>query len=215
MLVNFYLSYIVPLSVLIPVFTALLGYRCLTKSAKIILWFIIGSAIINLINIIWIELHGTGQLMFHIYGIFEFILLSWFYSTFFEKRGRNVVLIIAGLFTVACIINLLFIQKQDQFNAYTRSLGALLLIAYTLIVSYRQGNVDSKLSWADDYHNWFTTGILLYYCSSIFMFVFFNYWSNASRALSQGIWIAHDTVLILEYILFAIGFYKCKVHQTI
>jgi len=79
---------------------------------------------------------------------------------------------------------------------------------------FKQSERDDKDNWGADGLNWINTGILIYYSSGLFLFMTSNYFLTVSRFMGYLIWSVHDTILLLEYILFAIGFYKCKTQQT-
>jgi hypothetical protein len=210
---HIYATYIVPGSILFPVLAALLNFRHISKPAKVILWFLLFSAVLNIVNLVMIQQSRRTTHLFHIYSVFEFGFLSLFYGYFFEKWGKRIIGVIVLLFTILCLVNVIYLQKQTEFNTYTRSLEAIIIIAYGLIIFNKQNNLDESGSWGQYSLNWFNTGVLLYYASCIFMFAFANQLLRSSLVVNQIVWGAHDTVLMVEYILFAIGFYRCRQQQ--
>ncbi len=152
----------------------------------------------------------TANLL-HIYTIFEFLFISLFYSCFYGRKNRNIIYTIIGVFTVICIINYLFIQNKIEFNTYTRPLEAIMIIVYSMLYIFKQNNDEQN--WGDNIYNWVNTGILLYFASCLFMFVSSNYLLNAGKHINRIVWGAHDTILVIQFILFAVGFYKCKTHR--
>ena len=211
MLYQIYVTYIVPLTILIPVLIALKNYSFLTKPLKTIFWFLIFSGTANVINLILISTHHYTATLFHIYTIFEFLFISLFYSQFYSKKHQNIIYVIISVFTVLCIVNYLFIQNKIEFNTYTRPLEAIIIIVYSML--YILGQNNDEQNWGDNIYNWVNTGILLYFASCLFMFIFSNYLINAGKSINKAVWSAHDTLLVLQYILFAVGFYKCKTHR--
>ena len=203
--------YIVPATIFLPILIALKNYTFLTKPLKIIFLFLLFSGSINLVNLILVSFHRPTTYLFHIYTAFEFLFLSLFYSSFYGKKQRNKIHLVVVVFVVFCVVNYLFIQNRIEFSTYTRSVGAIILILYSLLFILKQNNEEQN--WGDNIYNWINTGILLYLASCLFMFIFSNYLLSAGRRVNMIVWIAHDTILIFEYILFAVGFYKCKTHQ--
>lgn len=206
-----YVWYIVPATILIPVFSAILNYPALTRPLKIIFGFLIFSGIINLVNIIASKNGFNSIALINLYTIFEFIFLASFYSKFFEKKGRRVIAVLMAVFTLLCIVNYLFIQNKIEYNTYTRPLDAIILIVFSLLFIAKQNEDDE--SWTANKYNWINGGILLYYASCLFMFIFSNYLLVVSKTVTQIVWSIHDTILIFEYILFAVGFSKCRTQQ--
>ncbi|RWY53799.1 hypothetical protein [Mucilaginibacter gilvus] len=150
--------------------------------------------------------------IFHIYTPFEFAFLMAFFAEYYSKGIRYIMYGISAAFAVFCLLNTLFIQNANQMDGYARSLDAIILIACSMLF-FANNNMDLDSKWADNSSNWIVAGILLYYASSLGMFIFFNMVTKPG-IMTSIIWCASATILIIEYVLFAIGFYKCKPQQT-
>lgn len=210
----YYLTIGVPLAGLIPIKYGLSNSRYLHKAQRIILAFIIFSAIVNAIaTVIARVFHIQTTPVVHFYTPFEFAFVSFFFAEFYEKKGKKIIYAITGVFTIFCIYNTFFIQNAMEMNSYARSVDALILILYSMLF-FLNNNTDLEQKWSDDSTNWIATGILLYYASSLFMFIFFKSVAKPGF-MTNVIWVVHNTILIIEYILFAVGFHKCRPQQTI
>ena len=204
---DYYTSVIIPLTALFPLITALLWFRDTGTHGKVLFWFVLISAVINQVAI-YVSHYSTNTLYFyHGYAVVEFTMLSAFYSCFFITRYKKLIWFIVLLFVIACIINIIYFQHKEEYNSYTRTLGALIIVIYSLLLSYRHFNL-SQGSWASSGINWFNTGILLYYASSAIMFAFFNYIIRMPLPIFDAIWGTHCALLAIEYTFFAIGYYK-------
>jgi hypothetical protein len=209
-----YISFFVPLTVLIPIKYAYSNYRYLTKAFKIILAFITFSAVINAVGTVLARgFHIQTTPIVHIYTPFEFAFLSLFFAEFYGKPGKNIIYIVTVAFVIFCIYNTLFIQNAMEMNSYARSVDAIILILYSMLF-FLNNNNDLDHKWSYYNTNWMVAGILLYYASSLFVFIFFKSVAKPGF-MTDVVWGTHVTILIIEYILFAIGFYKCKPQQTI
>ncbi|WP_345214034.1 hypothetical protein [Mucilaginibacter gynuensis] len=152
--------------------------------------------------------------IFHIYTIFEFFFLSLFYLQVFGKKWEKIIIPLIVVFALLCIGNFLFVQNKIEFNTYTRPIEVIITMVYGTYFINRQNIVDENISWSSNGLNWINTGILVYYASNLFMFIFFNYLVTGKRHLFDIVLVVHDTLLITEYVLFAIGFSKCKTILT-
>jgi hypothetical protein len=206
-----YVTYIVPATILIPVFIGVKHYPFLTKPLKIILWFVIFSGLANLVNLILIASKYFTANLLHIYTIFEFLFISLYYSKFYSNKKQNWIYALIAAFSALCIINYLFIQNKIEFNTYTRPLEAIIIIVYSMLFILKQNNDEQN--WGDNIYNWINAGILIYFASCLFMFIFSNYLLAAGKLINRIVWSAHDTILVFQYVLFAVGFYKCKTHR--
>ncbi|MBD1383754.1 hypothetical protein IDJ75_00570 [Mucilaginibacter rigui] len=211
MLYLIYVTYIVPAAILIPVLTGIKNYNFLTKPLKVILWFLVFQGFANVINLTMIAFHYYTTPLFHVYSIFEFLFISLFYSKFYSVKKQKSIYALIAVFTVLCIINYLFIQNKIEFNTYTRPLEAIIIIVYSMLFILKQNNEEQN--WGDDAYNWINAGILIYFASCLFMFIFSNYLLGAGKLINRIVWGAHDTILLLQYILFAVGLYKCKTQR--
>lgn len=214
MIYYIYMTFIVPLCIIFPLTYAYRNYQYLNMALKILLAFLIFSAVVNVVGTVFARgFHMRTTAIVHIYTPFEFTFLSLFFAEFYQKQAKNIIYSIAVVFVVFCIYNSLFIQKAMIINSYTRSVDAIILIVYSMLY-FLKSNDDLETQWSQQVNNWMVAGILLYYASSLFMFIFFNYLLIPDQ-MSFIIWGIHNTILIIEYILFAIGYSKCRQHQTI
>lgn len=212
----FYTTYIVPWSVFIPAIFGLLYYKYLPLPYRIILGFVIFSGLVNSVNLFMMHiLHMQTIIIFHIYAVFEFLFLSMFYRCFQNKTGRNFIAALMALFTVLCVVNFVFFQKINAINTYTRTFEAVIIMAYCVQFIFTQSDIDMEKKWGENGLNWINAGILIYYSSGIFLFMSSNYLIHADIIFNDIVWAIIDTMLVVEYILYAIGFYKCRAQQTI
>jgi hypothetical protein len=204
-----YITCISPSFIIIPIVTALFRYRFLTPPFKILLWFYVFSAISNALNITlpWYHIHTI--FLFHIYTIFEFAFITWFYNIVFDKKWNNIMISMVAVFTLLCIINF-FVQSGDQIDTYTSTLEAVIIIGYSILYLIKQNNIDQDIAWGKNGLNWINISIILYYGSGLFMFISTNYLMKAGLNVNIIVWSVFDTILVTQYLLFAVGFYKCK-----
>ncbi|MBL4674889.1 MAG: hypothetical protein JKY70_01575 [Mucilaginibacter sp.] len=205
-LYSLFANYLVPLSALAPIFFALKNYRSLPPAFEILCAFIIVSSLFNLVNLIAIyQYHVRTIRWIHIYTILEFTFVTLVFSRVFNKKWRIPLYALIAVFGLICTIDLVFIQNKLEFNTYTRPVGALIIIGLCMGYIINTSTVESK--WTDNSFNWVNTGLLLYYSGGLIMFTFSNYFLKPTL-LTLLIWTIHNSILIVEYILFAIGFRK-------
>ena len=208
---DFYATYIVPASGLIPIFIGLKNYRFLPSAFRILLGFIIFGSVINLVALVMLAYNYYTVSILHLYAMVEFTCLTLLFSRIFEKKWQIPMYILIFLFDAFCIINYLFIQNKIEFNTYTRPIGAFVVVVFCMCYIIKNGNEEKK--WTDDNFNWINTGLLMYYAVGFVVFISFNFFLKRS-IFTDIVWTFHDTVLLIEYILFAIGFSKCRSQTT-
>jgi len=81
---RYYTLYLSPASIVIPIIIALLRYKLLSPPFKVLLGFLVFSAVANAVNVILSLHHIPTTIMFHIYTPIEFTLISLLFSLVFR-----------------------------------------------------------------------------------------------------------------------------------
>lgn len=203
---------IAPASILIPIAAAIVKYSALKKDLKIVLYYLIISGGINLLAVILAANSIHNLYLLHIYTIVEFaILLLFFREVFTGRRVSRIIIISIAVFTVLCIVNFIFLQSINKYNTYTRPLEGIFMIGFSLAYFEKESRIDKAADWASYPLNWIITGTLLYFSGALFLFAFSNVVSiKLAHNIKIELWNIHTTFVIIMYLLFAIGFSKCK-----
>jgi hypothetical protein len=197
-------------SILIPIIIAGSNYKLLGKPLKVFFYFNIFTFLLNSLNIVLSSLSIQDLYLIHLYAVFEFAFISWFYALQFKGRIVKVIPPLVVVFTIWCILNFFYVQTFGLLNTYTRSVESIIIIGYCLTFINKQGQIDASHKWGDSSVNWINAGILTFYSCNFFIFIFSNYLLRANSPIIRSIWTGYDVILLLENILFAIAFYKCK-----
>ena len=208
---HFYTGVVIPTSVLLPIVPAVIVYRNLERPQKIIFFYLIFAGIVDGVAG-WLSMHHMSNLwILHPYTAIETVLLLWFYhSIISDKLVRRVVAVLMVLFPLICIANMIWGQGLLRFNTYTRPLEALILI-FTGIVYFFESSraVYRTKPGMQKALSWMNAGLLIYFSSGFFYFIFSNY-LKPGQAFSIFILIVHATFVLFMYLLFMIGFLRCR-----
>jgi len=205
-----YLDYIVPASILIPIAVVLTKIKGTHIYIQLLFYYLVLSAVVNVTCIIMARNNIPNLWMIHIQTIFESFLLLWFFKYLVKNSiVVNVIKVLMIGFPLFCVFNLLFIQGFESFPSYTRPFEAIIFIALCMIYWGQDGNENNR--WASVPDNWFVLGLFLYFSGAFFIFLFSNYLAGyVSYSVMDIAWYTHATLVMLMYILLAIGFLKCK-----
>jgi len=125
----FFLGVIVPFSILLPIFFAFFNYKKLDKSAAIILYYLLLSAVISVLAEIAQKKFRTNLPLLHFYTLAELVVLVQFYKKLTIVKSNTVFLSAIQLFFIAfCVTNVFLWQSIKTYPSYTLSLGALILM---------------------------------------------------------------------------------------
>lgn len=208
-----YRQIIVPASILIPIIIGISRLGRMPAYAKCLLIYLAISAIVNTTAIIltWNQVHNLWLL--HIYTILEsFLLLYYFKLIIINKNVNLIIRILLWAFPVFCIINFLFLQSLYNFNTYARPVEAIMFITLCAVYWWQENKEDSEKSWGNIPNNWIVTGLMLYFAGVFFLFLLAKYIMTgvANRKAWNLVWDTHATLVLIMYLLMAVGFIKCK-----
>ena len=200
---NLYQSIIVPASTLLPIIAGLIWYKKLNKPLHTLVAYLIIALLINIGGIIMAQLHKNNLPLLHFYTMFELLAVMLYYRYAFNTKLANKwTTVIMILYPVYCIINFTFFQSIYQFNTYTRPLEAIIIIVFSGIYLNSQNTFENK-KMINNAGRWVASGFLLYFCGSLFQFIFSNLISHhASKPIKMLIWNLHDTFVLIMYVCF-------------
>lgn len=202
-----FVTYIVPLSILIPIFFGLINFKQLCDGSKLLFYYLLSSGLINLAAILLVRFGVKNNLpLLHLYTIVEAVLiLSYIRTLFDDDRIKKIILYTTILFPLLCIVNFSFIQSIFTFNTYTRPLEAILITFFCMLYLYKNGVTEN---WLKKPYSWFNMGILIYFPVACIIFILSNYmvFVGKNKILNSMIWDIHAALSMLMYLLWAKGF---------
>jgi hypothetical protein len=146
---------------------------------------------------------------FHLYTLIEGLMLIWFYQKLFSDDKRKLFVYVQIIFGVACIINALFVQGLYLYASYTRYAESIICILFALKYFAQIAQLEVRPLKMPGFY--FNTGIFLYFSGSFILFIFSNLILQKLPASTMLIfWTGHSILVLLMYVLFSIGFIKCK-----
>jgi hypothetical protein len=207
---SFFVSYVVPLSILIPIYICLFNFNKAAIAPKLLFYYLVLSGLINLAAIILVRFRMQNLPLLHLYTMVEAVfILSYFRTIFVDPLIKKVLLIITVLFPILCILNFTFLQSIYAFNTHTRPLEAILITFFCMLYLYKSGFTEN---WLNKPINWFNIGILVYFPAACLIFIVSNYivFKSMNRHMNMYIWNIHATLSMLMYLIWAKGFSLLK-----
>jgi len=207
-----YDAIVVPASVVIPIAAGLIKKHYKHKCLKVIFSYLVFSGISDIAERLLGMNHINNLPLLHFYTLIEFLFILRFFQIVFDdmpvtKLIRWLMLIFSGF----CIIDFIFIQSIYQFNSYPRPIAALIIIGFCIFYFFKYSESEHLQSWGKEPINWVVTGLLVYFGSSLFHFAFLNIlYEKASFKINYIFATIHATLVMVMYLLFAVGFLNAK-----
>lgn len=163
---------------LIPSCTLGLWYRQrLSRPFRFLLLYLCFNLIVEIGSRVLGYLFRNNLPLLHVYTFGELLLWSLFYR---EILARGTFLVryfkwITGIALLAIVLNSLFVQGFLTFNSYAKTLAQVLIIFYAISYAFNFLLDDSPDTPEKKGLRRVNTGVLVYYCGSLFIYMFSSF----------------------------------------
>lgn len=198
-----YISWCSSYIVALPLIVLLFNSARLNRLQKILGLLLIADLLTEIgTHVLWSN--GLNNLfVYHIYAVIEFVLIATIYSFWLpDVFGKSRLLALTVSFTLFGVINVAFFQDLYTFNSNSTSLSAILICLFALITFYRRLTQSEKTVQLNTPEFWLNAGFLLYFSSSLILFLFSNL-LNLSPKESYSIWGLHALINIILHLFYA------------
>lgn len=144
--------------------------------------------------------------IFHIYAPIEYGLLAWvFIKTSFDRKGQKALYLSIVLVCLLAVANLLFWQSYNELNTNVIITSSIALVVVSVLSFFRILNkmVYTKIEKSSFF--WINIGVLIYFSSSIVLFVFGDWLTQLDLEFSINVWLIHIFFNTIQYLCFNIA----------
>ena len=203
----FFILYVIVYSVFIPVVTSLIKFKNHSASSRALFYFLIFSGTTDIVVSQFAAHRIDSTPGLHFYTVAELLSLSYFFYTLFSASSKKrAISIVAIAFIVLSVINTCFFQPLNHDNTYTRSLEALIMVAYCFMYFDQESRIRQSIKWEKKPANWLVTGLLVYFAGAFFFFLFSNIITALSISTQNFLWCLHGALQIIMYLLITVGY---------
>lgn len=205
-------NHIYNISLFAGLIVGLLKYKNLLKPLRLVLLFVaLGCFTESLIDIL--KHFGIRNSMpaGHIYFPLSILILGLFYILSIKDFiNRKIVIGTIVIFEILSIVNLIFIQNIHQFPNIIAAIGALIIIAFSIIY-FSKVMTEAKIKkLSDEPMIWINTALLIYFSANFFFYILFNLNVEFDIEFAKRIHAFFFGFNILLYALIIIAFLKVK-----
>ena len=201
------------LVVLFPLLIGMLRYNILTSSLKVMFYYTMVSALVEMIGWITIYYHQTNHWLSNIFNIMEYAFLSYYFTKIFTVSKVNTCIKYFSTIILLVIILLTFIDYENinHYNSTAYIITCLFLMIYAIIHFYELLNSLNipKLSYYS--HFWINAGVLLYFSGCFFVNLFSEIVLFGNDKSINQLWLIYHFFLIIYRIFLAIGLWFSKI----
>lgn len=156
----------------------------------------------------------NNNVFYNIESVFRLILFAWFFNLLHQRFMHRIKAIIPYAFIFFVLINFAFYEKfipiarTETFSSRLLTTDSALLLFYCLqyfiFLIIEEKTTGLKLQPGF----WIVTGLSIYVAASFFIFLFYEYLTDAKRNFAVNIWDVHNIVFIIFCIFIAKQFHQ-------
>jgi hypothetical protein len=167
------------------------------KPYKVFSFYLLGIFCIQSVTIIMARLSLNNIYISHIYFIFQFISLSYFYLLLMKDKIQKLVVMV-GFATVLLTLLIQYLLNFEavfyKFNLFEVFITSIVLVLFAALHYYNMLSNKKQLMYVN-------SGVLIYLMASSLLFIAGNYLINASQQLTKWIWIINASMYLIYQLL--------------
>jgi hypothetical protein len=200
------------ISILLPALAFLFFPPPAARSTTMLKYFIFGSVAFELLFAVTSFLGIYNVTFSYPYALFEGIFLISFFLFFFntppKKRGW-----VLGIYAVLFLIDSIFLEPLNtfvSFNPIARSFNGLVVVVLSFIYFYRVYQQEKITLLEREPSFWFVSGLLLYFSTSFFTFLFSAELFTLDNDKIETSWFFHSISNLAKNGLITVGIWVAK-----
>lgn len=203
------ITYSSVLSPVVGIFVGIQLRKSLSQGQRYILWMMALSFASDIIMLL-LATTGTKNLpVAHLYGLLEGTLLLLFFRTELPRHA-TLIKYLRWIYTGLYLTDSLFISGLYQFNAYSRSLEALIIMIVSMLYFYKIYETESDIFFDKAPGFWIVVGLLVYFSGALFSFLLSTEILSQSPDRFYGSWILHNVSNTIKNIILTVALWKVR-----
>ena len=199
-------------SVTIPLVFALTRFKTLNLTLRVLFIFLIISAVTEFLSFFLLD--KNSDIIFAVQNIYTFLeyvfLVCIYFLEYTSKTMRKIILYFSFAYLIGTIVILFLLNRFTELNDVLNGINSFVMIALSVYFFYKiqsELNIPSLNQYP---FFWFNCAILIYFGTSLILFLCGDYLDKCDIKEFQVLWSLHFIGNIIYNILFAIGLWKAK-----
>lgn len=197
--------------VLLPFILAVMYFKRLDKPMLFLFGLITVSLVFEVLIVILIKRHSNTYFLTHFYTIIEFMLISFFYISYFKRYIKTFYFYVPMPLLLAVSFYEYKVYGLEKFDTFSVLMESVFLICFAMYFFYfvlKNLLIEDLLNSAVF---WMNSAVLLYFSGNLFLFSFSDYLIQTDPTKRYILWgTIHSFFNIMFNLFIAIGFWKTK-----
>ncbi|HTQ28921.1 MAG TPA: hypothetical protein VMI35_12365 [Puia sp.] len=150
--------------------------------------------------------------LYNFFSAFEFVFYFFVLSRIIvHPKARKVTSTLTWIYPIIAAVNILFIQKINNFHTITYSLGSLGIVSVSIYYFYELFQMQHSVSLGREPAFWIVTGLLFFYTCAFPLLGFVNFISGAPKFIERNLAAILSVMNVFLYLMFTIAF-LCRIN---
>lgn len=193
-------------SVFLPFLLSLIRWRSLSGLKKLLFVLLCSGVLVTFFTVYLWRTGSNNLFLLHFYTPVECIIWLLMYAQLFESRKmKRFIRATIYFFLLFSVLNTIYWQPLETFNANSRSLESAILVVFSLLYYFKlfkEKKVD-RLELYDSF--WLNGAVLIYFSGSFLLFGFSNLLLQSDTYRIKEVWIVHAFFVLVYYAMISIG----------
>jgi hypothetical protein len=201
------ISHTSSLSVLIPLGIYCARFKRLGRHDHIIGILLVVAALSDLAGYMLFKAERSTAVVFNTYYTLMFLLLcSYYYEIIFKHKFKTAIVLGVGIYVLSYALVSFYVQDFSNYQHLIWSIAGIIVIVFSITYFINSLSTIPTMHLFDNSTTWVNTGILFYFCFSLFLFTMGDYLFNKENSqVALLLWSTHNINNLIKNILFAIG----------
>ena len=203
-------------SILIPIGIAIWRYSQLEYEAKWLFYMLLPVAANQFLSVWWVHYIEPNNLPFYYgYILLEFIFLCWIYHSYLHTfRYRWAIALLGGTFVLYYLVKFgMYPHMLFEYSTHDRAIEGVLILLFAGTYFFEVYRRQEILHLQKTSGFWIGMGLILYFSSTLMIFLFSEVIFEQELSIFQSIWAIHALITVMLYLSFSIAF-LCKKMET-
>jgi len=207
-LLQWILNYLDTLTPLLTLIVSLFTIRKMDKKENLIIIYVGISFIVFLISNIMADNQINNMFLYHLFSLFEIIILSYYFLKSLLKKQLTLYWFILGGYFVFWVINIIAFENLKLFNSNSSVVSNLIVLLLAMYYLFEVSKSEDVLYFQKLPGFWIASAFLVSCALSIFSFVAYKYFqanNHDYKEYANKIWLVPLFAIIFRFIFISIG----------
>lgn len=190
----------------VPFIMALFKFKKLNSVQRLLMYLISVIVLVEIISLFLWHKEINNLVMYHIYTVIEFIMISMIYTKVLTSLfPKYVFKILTFLFIIFAFLNVQFFQNIYTFNSNTITVSGIIIIIFSLSYFYALLQEIKYSALENNPMFWINSGFLIYFSTNLILFFINNSMFKASTEATYLVWGLHAIINIVLTLFYTIA----------